>query len=415
MKLFFVIIVAIVFCSCSSAVKDEGTAKAINSGDPVNAVPKSTADTAAKWEHQNVISQEHILSVDVEDRNISVKVTNVFPEELFYGAKFIFERFQNGKWQKVEYVRNYGIPSIEYILKPGETRTHAFSFKVFNKALSEGKYRVIKEYNFNDKVSRKGIREFRIGKDDAASAGNNPAPQNAQPQTTGKDLSEENLLSFKVENRSITLTLTNVHDQPIFYDSQIAFEKWNGSKWEKIDFTDIYIFVSMEYVLLPGAERTHPFPFTSFADQTACGRYRVIKGYYFADKLRREAVKEFDIQAAGTLCLEFPAIVKRADLMAQKSLFYSVINFTNNTYITGDRFFLERRKKDGQWEKVKLEAGLVNDIGYKISPQTESSHIEMQTYLLRNLPADNYRITKSAFEYPGKKEITLQAEFKVTE
>ncbi len=101
--------------------------------------------------------------------------------------------------------------------------------------------------------------------------------------------------------------------------------------------------------------------------------------------------------------------------MAQKSLFYSVINFTNNTYITGDRFFLERRKKDGQWEKVKLEAGLVNDIGYKISPQTESSHIEMQTYLLRNLPADNYRITKSAFEYPGKKEITLQAEFKVTE
>ncbi len=243
----------------------------------------------------------------------------------------------------------------------------------------------------------------------------NSAMEYPQTETTANNLSDKDLLSFKVENGSITLTLTNVHDQPIFYDSQIAFEKWNGSKWEKIDFTDTYIFVSMEYVLLPGAETTHPFPFTSFADQPACGRYRVIKGYYFADKLRREAVKEFDIQAAGTLCLEFPAIVKRADLMAQKSLFYSVINFTNNTYITGDRFFLERRKKDGQWEKVKLEAGLVNDIGYKINPQTESSRIEMQTYLLRNLPADNYRITKSAFEYPGKKEITLQAEFKVTE
>lgn len=315
----------------------------------------------------------------------------------------------------MEYVRNYGISSIEYILTPAETRTHAFSSKVFNKPLSEGKYRVIKKYNFNDKADRKGIREFRIGKDDTASAGNNPAPQNAQPETTGKDLSEEDLLSVKVENESIMLTLTNVHDQPIFYDSQITFEKWNGSQWRKIDFTDTYIFVSIEYVLFPRAERTYPFPLTSFADQPSRGRYRVIKGSYFADKVRREAVKEFDIQAACTLCLEFPTIVARGDLMAQKPLFYSVINYTDDTFMTGDRFFLKRRRKDGEWEKVKLEAGLVHDIGYILNPQTESSRIKMHTYLLRNLPNGHYRITKSASEHPGKKEIMLRAEFKVTE
>lgn len=251
--------------------------------------------------------------------------------------------------------------------------------------------------------------------DSARTVQQDSAPQHAQPQTAVKDLSEENLLSVKVENQSITLTLTNTHDQPVYYDSYLIFQKWNGSKWEKIDFTDTYIFVSMEYVLLPGAERTHPFPFTTFANQPARGRYRVIKEYYFADKVRREAVKEFDIQAACTLCLVFPAIVKRGDLMAQKPLFYSVINYTDDTFMTGDRFFLERRKKDGQWEKVKLEAGLVNDIGYKINPQTESSRIKMHTYLLRNLPNGHYRITKSASEYPGKKEIILQAEFKVTE
>lgn len=164
-------------------------------------------------------------------------------------------------------------------------------------------------------------------------------------ETTGENISDKDFLSVHVENKSITLTLTNIHDQTIYYDSQITFEKWNGSQWQKVHFSDTYIFVSMAYVLSPREERTHPFPFTSFANQPACGRYRVIKGYYFADKVRRETVTEFDIQQADTLCLVFPAIVKRGDLIEQKPILYSVINNTDDTYYWRSFFF--RKEKQG--------------------------------------------------------------------
>lgn len=110
-----------------------------------------------------------------------------------------------------------------------------------------------------------------------------------------KIIVQGNILSVKVENKLITLTVKNIYNKPIFYTSEIIFQKWNGSKWQKINFTDTYIFVSMEYILLPHDVRSHPFYFSSFAVHPVKGKYRVIKNYYFEDKIKKEEIKEFNI------------------------------------------------------------------------------------------------------------------------
>ncbi len=119
---------------------------------------------------------------------------------------------------------------------------------------------------------------------------------NSQLKIGGKNILQGDLLSIKLEKKSITLSLSNIYKEPIYYDSQITFQKWNGNKWQKIPFIDTYIFVSMEYILLPQEIRTHPFPFSSFAAQITNGRYRVIKNYYFEDKKQKEAIKEFEVR-----------------------------------------------------------------------------------------------------------------------
>jgi len=164
MKLLFTSILNLLLFSCSSAANENDSVDARVEGkfEYKEMVQNSTVDTISKMEKDNVISQEDIVSVDVEDKKIIVTITNYFPEEIYYDAKFFFERFNKGKWQKIPYVRNYGIPSIEYILKPGETRTHLILFTSFAIPFTNGKYRVIKSYNLNDNIKREVIKEFNI-------------------------------------------------------------------------------------------------------------------------------------------------------------------------------------------------------------------------------------------------------------
>ena len=106
---------------------------------------------------------------------------------------------------------------------------------------------------------------------------------------------QRNVTSVKIENKSIILSLKNLFNKPLFYTSEVTFEKWNVNKWEKLNFIDTYIFVSMEYILQPNDTRSHTFYFSSFAVSPIKGKHRVIKSYYFDDKIKKEEIKEFKI------------------------------------------------------------------------------------------------------------------------
>lgn len=164
MKLIFTFLLNLLLFSCNSTIKEnystDTVVKRVDSGGKVQNFQIKT-NSKMEGEEKN-IPQENIISVNVEDKIIVVTIKNNFSEEISYDAKIFFERFNYDKWQKIDYVRKYGIPDIEYILKPGETRIHSISFSSFAFPPAKGKYRLIKGYYFGDKIKREEFKEFNI-------------------------------------------------------------------------------------------------------------------------------------------------------------------------------------------------------------------------------------------------------------
>lgn len=124
------------------------------------------------------------------------------------------------------------------------------------------------------------------------------APQienNSKMEEEIKISKQENIISVHVENKIILVTIKNNFEAPIFYGAKMFFEKWKYEKWQKIDYVKLYGIPNMKYILQPGDTRTHPIYFSNFAVPPVKGKYRIIKGYYFDDKIKREEIKEFNI------------------------------------------------------------------------------------------------------------------------
>ena len=75
--------------------------------------------------------------------NLNVLITNNTDEEISYGAPFILERKQDGKWLRAN-MDDMAWIMIAYLLPPGETNTDELSFDAFTDPLTAGEYRILK-------------------------------------------------------------------------------------------------------------------------------------------------------------------------------------------------------------------------------------------------------------------------------
>lgn len=74
---------------------------------------------------------------------LKVLITNNTDEEISYGAPFILERKQDGKWLRAD-MEDMAWIMIAYLLPPGETNTDELGFDAFTDPLSAGEYRILK-------------------------------------------------------------------------------------------------------------------------------------------------------------------------------------------------------------------------------------------------------------------------------
>lgn len=75
--------------------------------------------------------------------SVNVLITNNTDEEVSYGAPFILERKQDGKWLRAN-MEDMAWIMIAYLLPPGETNTDELSFDNFTDPLTAGEYRILK-------------------------------------------------------------------------------------------------------------------------------------------------------------------------------------------------------------------------------------------------------------------------------
>lgn len=165
MKLIFFFLFELLFFSCNSNVKENHiTDKKVE--QKIDSV-ETLGERQIRYNHklddikQN-IKQESIVSVNVANKIILVTIENSFNAPIFYDAKIVFEKWDYNKWKKMEYVKTYGIPNIEYILQPSDKRSHSIFFNSFLEQPTKGKYRLIKGYYFENKIKKEEIKEFII-------------------------------------------------------------------------------------------------------------------------------------------------------------------------------------------------------------------------------------------------------------
>ena len=83
--------------------------------------------------------------VSITDSEITIKFSNSGKEDISYGNSFWFEKFENGKWNKLNVTDSLFWTMEAYIVKSGSATTKKYSLKYLkNKdgVIEKGKYRI---------------------------------------------------------------------------------------------------------------------------------------------------------------------------------------------------------------------------------------------------------------------------------
>lgn len=75
--------------------------------------------------------------------SFEITLTNAGSQTMLYGESFSFEYNNNGIWEPLKTIDNYGFHSIGYLLAPGDVKTLTLGTWMLKEPLAEGLYRII--------------------------------------------------------------------------------------------------------------------------------------------------------------------------------------------------------------------------------------------------------------------------------
>jgi hypothetical protein len=125
---------------------------------PKNKLPNKVEKEEAKFEMR---IQKEIYDKPVDE--ITVEIKNFGSTEITFGTYFWVEKFENDTWNRVPFKENKSFTDIGLHLNPGETYKQIVHLQMLNERLTEGKYRIVKEFTSNDTVITLAA-EFEISK-----------------------------------------------------------------------------------------------------------------------------------------------------------------------------------------------------------------------------------------------------------
>lgn len=119
-----------------------------------------------------IVSESDAFSfwvTNVSPTGVKAEVVNHAMETLYWGSEWTLEESIDGVWYELEIVPPEGVVVVShdilFTLAGGQSRVLEFQWEGIIKELSEGSYRIVKEFYYDDRKREDAINvacEFRI-------------------------------------------------------------------------------------------------------------------------------------------------------------------------------------------------------------------------------------------------------------
>ncbi len=187
-------------------------------------------------------------SYPVTANSINVIFKNNTKKDSGYGLLYTIEFLKGNTWVKVPL--DFSVNMIYKTLKPGQSRTEAFSLFQDQYKYQPGKYRIKNGDN---------IAEFTL-----------TAVQQANSITMTADKS-----SYPVNSQSIKVIIKNGTTKESGYGYDYSIEYFNGKSWQKVPLE--FAVIAIYLILKPGETKTETINLYQDQYKYVAGKYRVVK------------------------------------------------------------------------------------------------------------------------------------------
>ncbi|MGC4378348.1 immunoglobulin-like domain-containing protein [Fictibacillus sp. Mic-4] len=96
-------------------------------------------------------------------KEIAVMIKNYGPDIVF-GTSYQVEKYINGSWYAIPFKKDVGFTEIAIILKTNDTYRQKVGADLLDYRLTEGKYRIVKEFSVGNNEKLNLAAEFKISK-----------------------------------------------------------------------------------------------------------------------------------------------------------------------------------------------------------------------------------------------------------
>ncbi|WP_216827470.1 immunoglobulin-like domain-containing protein [Alkalihalobacterium elongatum] len=103
--------------------------------------------------------------VNKNKNQVILEIKNLGTIPIGFGEYYQIEKHQGEAWYRVPFVENIAFVDIGYLIDPGKTEKMIISLKDLKHALTEGEYRIIKEFWTEEGIPYSLAYEFTIGQE----------------------------------------------------------------------------------------------------------------------------------------------------------------------------------------------------------------------------------------------------------